>query len=230
MQEIKSIVEILNEKAEEHLEFLLSKSSISVESIEVYNNQQYIFDLIIVQMFGFLEKKFQDYYFYIATLSPQNRFFYYNNSHKIEFTFNELFALYKEAFDMKDEKNQESKFVRLLDSIKIETIKNVFKKHSSYNNFEWIYNQIDKIDIFDNSNLNEIYKMLCKLFSTAYNYRNSVVHNIGFEFRNETIDFNLLKNENVYNNKVFYLYIIFLADEIINKCYMHNKEINMSDI
>lgn len=228
MREAKEIEKILSYSAKNHLSELLFKCDTSIDSITLFPNQKYILDLVLLQMFGYLEKKFQDYLLYIAVLDPYRRFHYYNSQHKIEFNFKEVFAEYKREYKV-DDKAVDC-FIEWikpkLKDIKDSVIK-VMKQFSVWQIIKCEYFAYETDNLIDLSNNQEIYDELTKLFNVAYDYRNTIAHNTEFEYKHSTRDFALLNDKHRYCGLLFYFFIIITVDNILNALFIHYKKDNL---
>lgn len=221
MREIKSINQILSASAIDILNDLLSECDVPIDSIKLCSSRMFVIDSILLHMFGYLEKKLQNYYLYYAMIDPDQRFRYYNFNHSIEFEFKEILNIYRISFKIdKDDKEAPSK---LIDFIKLKfvdfkrDIRKTMCNFSIWEDINYLYDSFNSL-IFGTTN-DEIYKCLKELFEIAYAYRNKIAHNLDFEYKNCTCDFDVLMGRIVNYNLLSYFFIIVIIDYILNECY-----------
>ena len=230
MRETKSINQVLSISAIKILNELLSKCDVSIDSIKLCSNRMFVIDSVLLKMFGYIEKKFQDYYLYYAMLDPNQRSYNYIKNHNIEFEFKEVLKIYKMSF--KIDNNDNSATDRLItDLIRPnlncfkEEIKKAMCNFSIWEDIKYLYDNFNSFVFTDNND--KMYKDLCELFGIAYDYRNNLAHNLDFEYKNYSYDFDVLKGKTINFNLFSYFFIIIIIDYIINKCYVEVLNSNL---
>lgn len=187
---------------------------------------QYIFDSLLLQLTGALEKKIQCIYWEIGSHDHEKRFDVmkdYNNCSKYEDK-QTCFKKLCKSFDTKNEKILLSKYKKEIqhsDFFNNHIIKTYYKKE--YNSFINIWENLQITDIQNLKNDGNIVDMFNisrgknawkNIYNSTYNYRNSIAHNTKCVINNLP-DFSFLKkNDYKYENSFLRLAIICFMDLI----------------